>query len=89
MSQTVHQLQSEVAVESARTEPSVRVVEAVAAATGADPLEMAPLYDAVDPDALNAILESDAGSRVAFEYAGCDVVVSAEGVVVDGEEDRE
>lgn len=66
---------------------SERVVSAVAEATGADPVSLEPLYAVVDPDALDALLETSRpgpdGSlpRVSFTYCGCDVVVSADGGV--------
>lgn len=41
-----------------RTEaPSTAVVSTVAAVTGTDPLALEPLYSAVDPDALDALVE--------------------------------
>lgn len=61
--------------------PSVRVIEAVAAATDENPLEMAPLYDAVDPDALDALLGDDAAVGVEFAYAGCEVAIGRDGAV--------
>lgn len=68
---------------------SLAVVEAVAAVSGrsptaaageADPLE--PLFEAVDPEALDALVDASAGAdgravEVAFEYAGHDVTVEA------------
>lgn len=67
-------------------QPTVAVVEAVAAATGRDPKAMPPLYHAVDADALDAILRAGAdGTRgsvhVSFQYAGTDVTVAADGTV--------
>lgn len=66
---------------------SLRVVEALAAATGTDPQELAPLYHAVDPEALDQLFrsDSDADVRVEFEYHGSLVEVRSDGtVVVDG-----
>lgn len=62
------------------TEPSVRVVTAVAAAKGIDPRECPPLYRSVDPEALDGLLTGRAGtsSRVSFEYAGYDVTVDSD-----------
>lgn len=66
----------------ARTATSQAIVEAVAAEVGTDPLDLEPLYRAVDPDALDA-LTADHARRdgrsetvVEFSYAGCDVLVS-------------
>ena len=62
----------------------VEVVEAVAAEKGVDPLALEPpLYDVLDPEALDALygspVDSGATLRVRFSYAGCTVVVDAEG----------
>lgn len=54
---------------------SVRVIEAVADLTDADPLAMAPLSDAIDPDALDSLVEADFDGHVQFAYAGYDVTV--------------
>lgn len=58
------------------------MVEALAAATGASPVALEPpLYEAVDPDALDALYETDPCPTVEFEYAGRTVVVRGEGTV--------
>lgn len=61
------------------------VVMAVADVTGKDPLSMEPLYEAVDPDALDALFVEDDTNRsrphVTFTYCGCEVEVSADGGV--------
>jgi hypothetical protein len=72
--------------------PSRRVVGAISEATGRDPLELPPLAETIDPDALDALfsggLQSDgSGSpttdgQVAFRFAGCEVVVHADGRTV-------
>ena len=67
--------------------PSLRVIDAVASATRTDPLTMDPLYEAIDPDALDDLFTGAAvGGHVHFEYAGHEVTVHADGsVVVDGQ----
>lgn len=60
------------------------VVRAVSELTGTDPDAMDPLYDVVDPDALNALCDPDAGAegaspRVSFRFSGCTVVVYGDG----------
>jgi hypothetical protein len=66
---------------------SQTVVLAVAEATDEDAMELPPLYDAIDPDALNKLFDSEllGASRVEgnveFAYAGCDVTVRADGRV--------
>lgn len=63
------------------------IVSAVATETGTDPLELEPLYEVFDPDALDALLRSQesgttsAPVRVEFAYEGCEVCVSATGSV--------
>ncbi|GAB7008177.1 hypothetical protein JCM31271_01200 [Halorubrum trueperi] len=62
--------------------PSLCVVEAVAEATETDPKELQPLYEAIDPDALNQFFESPHQFRsghILFRFAGCNVTVDADG----------
>lgn len=63
------------------------VVTAVAEAKGVDPLDLEPLYNVVDPDALNAMYRPSGSApstdvEVSFSMAGCEVVVHADGEVV-------
>lgn len=73
---------------------SIRVVEAVAARDGADPLELSPpLYEAINPTALDALFEpTSSGKRatgtVSFTYRGHRVRVDSDGQV-SLEPDRE
>lgn len=69
--------------------PSDSVVRVVAAVTGDEPMQMEPLYEAIDPDALDQVFDStdadsEAGSstRVSFRYQGCAVAVYGDGRVV-------
>ncbi|WP_161991503.1 HalOD1 output domain-containing protein [Natronorubrum aibiense] len=56
--------------------PSMAVVSLVATVTDTDPLELEPLYDAVDPEALDSLCTPTNGvSSLSFEYAGYTVVV--------------
>lgn len=71
---------------SGQRSTSERVVEAVAAAEGRDPTELRPpLFTAVDPDALDALLPVDGaptGVRtISFAYLGHSVVVRSDGTV--------
>lgn len=53
-----------------------KVITAVAEREGVDEQDLRqPLYDVVDPDALDNIFRNGAG-RVTFEYLGYDVVVT-------------
>ena len=62
-------------------EPSTRVIGTVADELGVDPLECPPLYDHVDPTALNALFDGRSATHgtVTFEYAGYTVTVTSEG----------
>ena len=66
---------------------SERVVAAVAAARDEDPLDLPPLYEAIDPDALDQLFGrglSDGRNgpgRVVFMLADCEVVVHSDGEV--------
>ena len=65
---------------------SRQVIDAVADVKGVDPLELPPLYDTVDPDALDSLF-GGAGSGAAItelrlEIAGCEVLVRGSGDVV-------
>lgn len=72
---------------------TLEIVNAVADETGRDPNALPSLYDAVDPDALSALLTRGPtvarGSddvTVTFEYADCTVTVSStEGIAVSTE----
>lgn len=63
--------------------PSLHVVAAIADATGHDPATMAPLYEAIDPDALDALFRGGAAvdGRIEFTYYGYEVSVTASGHV--------
>lgn len=69
--------------------PSQRVIHAVADATGRPPLELPPLYETVDPDALDAIAESWTHGVLRFSYAGCTVTVESPDEVHVTREDLE
>ena len=60
-------------------EPSVSmtVIERVARAEEADPLALAPLYDAIDPDLLDSLADADGFTSLEFSYHG--YTVSVEG----------
>lgn len=73
-----------------RGEPlDMTVVTVVSAVTGTAANEMDPLFDAVDPDALNEIFAPIGGRKVraeggcvAFTLEGCDVSVYWDGEIV-------
>lgn len=66
---------------------SEKVINAVAETTGTDPTRMTPLYDVVDPDALDRLFDPQSrrpgsGVRVVFTFESCEVTVEANGRVV-------
>ena len=66
---------------------SETVVTAVAEAKGVDVLDLDPLYDTVDPDALDRLFDSSGAStpasmELSFSMAGCQVLVRGDGEVV-------
>ncbi|WP_227356863.1 HalOD1 output domain-containing protein [Haladaptatus salinisoli] len=67
-------------------QPSIAVVEAVAAVTGRDTTDVPPLYDFLNPDALDALATVRGGNtvddvRVEFTYDGVEVSVTGDGTV--------
>lgn len=58
-----------------------RVVGAVAAKRGTDPLELPPLYETIDPDTLGTFVDALTDATATFRYAGTRVVVAADGGV--------
>ncbi|WP_207891176.1 HalOD1 output domain-containing protein [Natrarchaeobius oligotrophus] len=70
---------------------SLAVVDAVARQRDVDPVSLPPLYEWIEPDALDALLaedqRTDRNVRLEFEYAGHVVLVERTDeltVVVDG-----
>lgn len=66
--------------------PSEAVVERVAALEGADPTELEPLFEVIDPEALDMLIESECDPdesdlRIEFTYHGHDVTVTARGTI--------
>jgi len=61
---------------------AVRVTEEVAEREGTDPLDLEPLYEAVDPDALDAFCRTGGpDASVTFAYLGYRVTVDGTGEV--------
>ena len=62
------------------------IIEAVAAVTGREPTALEPLYSVLDPDALDALMDSarETNVQITFTYEACAVSVAASGdIVVD------
>lgn len=70
------------------TPPSTAIVETIAEATGDNPTSLEPLYESVDPDALNALLTSvpspTAGRdlRISLSVDGHAITVFGDGGIV-------
>ena len=64
--------------------PSEVVTRAVAGTTDRNVFAMEPLYGAVDPDALDAIVAANdrSNASLSFRYEGCDVYVDGGEIAV-------
>lgn len=66
---------------------SDRVITAVADAKDMEPMELDPLYGAIDPDALDALYEQSGLDRtrspkqLKFTYCGCEVVIDNDATI--------
>jgi len=59
------------------------IVVTLAETMGKDPLTMEPLYDVVDPNALDRLVESASGQlKIEFSMADCTVTVHGDGKIV-------
>lgn len=73
------------AIHSSDTPPSTKLIEVVAARKGVAPLDLPErLYDAIDPDALDALLmpsnaDGDDSLSVEFTYCGYHVSMDQDG----------
>lgn len=60
--------------------PSEVVVNAVAEVTNRSPIELQPIAEVIDPDALNKYISWPSGTdnpvTATFDYAGCQVLVT-------------
>lgn len=58
------------------------IVNAIAADRDADPLDLPPIYDSIDPDVVTAFVESaDEDASLEFQYYDTAITVSGNGVV--------
>lgn len=58
---------------------SEQVVQAVAETTNSDPIELSPLYETIDSEALDSMMGRLDGGRVSFTYEGVEVTVRRDG----------
>lgn len=76
--------QSTTVAADAEREPSMAVIELVADATGVDPIELDPLYNAIEPEAIDSLCASSRGFRsLSFEYAGHTVSIEQSGETLE------
>lgn len=59
-----------------------KIIEAVCVAGNETPLNLPSLYDTIDPDNLEAILEDTGSVEIRFDYAGYNVTVDSDTVMV-------
>ena len=65
------------------------ILSAVAAQRGCDVLDLPPLFEAIDPEAVERLVACDATNEVTFRYLGYEVTAtSREDVRITGEDDR-
>lgn len=58
-----------------------RVIQRVSDASGRTALEIPPLYNAVDPEALERLVKTMSDGVVSFHYAGHEVTVDSDGEI--------
>jgi hypothetical protein len=61
---------------------SMTVIDAVSDVSGTDPTDLPPLYDSINPEALDNLFTSERVGSVSFEFAGMPVSVHATGEVL-------
>lgn len=61
--------------------PTHAVAAAIAAREGVDPTDLPPLHGSIDTEAMDAVLRSAAGARLAFTHLGYEVTVTGDGDV--------
>ncbi|WP_337999197.1 HalOD1 output domain-containing protein [Haloarcula rubripromontorii] len=67
------------------TRPSAAVTEYISALTGREQTDFAPLYETVDPEALDSLIDSSNRSTpvsISFEYADHSITVRSDGELV-------
>ena len=75
------------APESTDSAASLSIIERIATLEETDPITLPPLYDAIDPEALDSVVDSSTASdsrspaTVRFSYCGYDVLVRRDGEI--------
>ena len=65
---------------------TMQLIRQVAAYTDTDAVELPPLYDTIDPDALETCITQMEGVDLSFEFAGVPVTVESTGEIELGAE---
>ncbi len=81
----------EIQLHGSERTPAEAIVEAVADVEDVAPTALPPLYESVDPDALNALVENHSGASdlgVCITYHGWNVFVRGDGRIVVGNPNR-
>ncbi len=64
---------------------STEIVQRVATVTGREVTQLPPLYETIDPEALDAVIDSattdESSLALRFAYSGCQVLVDGSGTV--------
>lgn len=68
-------------MEGAERAISELVVEKVADVTGRDPLDLTPMYHSIDPDAVDALVESLSDGVIHFTYENLEIEISSSGEI--------
>ena len=70
--------------------PSRKIIERVAEATETDSVQLPPLYDDVDPDALDTLIQTMSDGELTFTYSGVKVTITSdESIKVNVENDEQ
>lgn len=67
-------------ITSTQSSPSLEIVDRVAEMEEQDPLDLPPLYDSIDPDALDRLSKSN---KIQFEYAGYKITIDSGTIRID------
>lgn len=72
--------------ENGTSSPSELVIDTLAEKTESDPTDLPPLYEAIDPDALNELFCGREDGAVTFRYCGYEITISSTGEIAIREE---
>lgn len=69
--------------DAGQASPSFAIIMAVSNVTELDPLELDPLYESLDTDALDALFTAERSSvdRLTFRHCDCDITIGTDHVV--------